>query len=169
MTKMLLASLALTAALALFANRVCGQVQCSTAIETFTRPYGTLAADADDGQPILPNIYDPQAVKRPKRLPWLQGFYNVYGDDVESLNFSVQYHSADRLHVEITPTYIGHENQSGFVPPADVMRAASLDTEAAHKISMNDLYFTWGNSPSFWIKVMRNSNSDVLLTRQTRS
>lgn len=70
---MLLASLALTAALALFANRVCGQVQCSTAIETFTRPYGTLAADADDGQPILPNIYDPQAVKRPKRLPWLQG------------------------------------------------------------------------------------------------
>lgn len=179
--RIILISLALTATLVLFANRIYDPAQCSTATEISFRPHGTLAADADDGQPILPTIYNPQAVNAQSACPGYRasnvtstqfGFSailtlagkacNVYGDDIHSLNISVQYQSADRLHVEITPTYIGHENQSWFVPPAGVMRAAHLDTDAAQTVPMNDLHLTWGNDPSFWIKVVRKSNSDVL-------
>ncbi len=147
--------------------------KCSTSIG----PWGSLAADADDGQPVLPNIYDPQAVNAQSVCPGYKasnvkqnnlGFTatltlagkacNVYGDDVDSLQLTVEHQSADRSHVEITPTYIGKNNESWFVPPADVMAQASIDSDAAQTAGANDFDITWGNDPSFWIKVTRKSN-----------
>lgn len=147
--------------------------KCSTTIG----PWGTLAADADDGQPVLPNIFDPQAVNAQSVCPGYKAnnikhtslgisatltlagnACNVYGDDVDSLQFSVEYQSADRVHIEISPTFIGKNNESWFVPPADIMAAAPTDSDAEHTASMNDLDFTWGNEPTFWIKMTRKSN-----------
>lgn len=155
--------------------------QPATTCSTSIGPWGTLAADADDGQPILPNIYDPNAANAQSVCPGYKagnvqhnqfGFTatltlagdpcNVYGDDVESLDLAVEYQSADRMHVEISPTYIGKNNESWFVPPADIVAAASRDTDAEHTVPMNDLNITWGNEPSFWIKVTRKSNSKSL-------
>ena len=146
-----------------------------------TRPYGTLPPNADVGAPILPNILDPQAKNPQSMCPGYKASNvkrnaygltanlalagkacNVYGDDVDSLQLSVQYQSADRVKVEITPTYIGSKNESWFVPPASIMGAAILDSDAAHTVPLNDLEFTYGNQPSFWMKVLRKSNSDVL-------
>jgi alpha-glucosidase len=147
---------------------------CSTSIG----PWGTLAADADDGQPVLPNIFDPSAKNAQNVCPGYKASNlknnslgitatltlagdacNVYGDDVDSLQLTVEYQSSDRLHVEIAPTYIGKNNESWFVPPASIMAAASADSNASSSMSMNDLELTWGNEPSFWIKVTRKSNS----------
>lgn len=154
--------------------------KCSTSIG----PWGTLAANADDGQPVLPNIFDPHAVNAQNVCPGYKagnvkqnslGFTatltlagtacNVYGDDVDSLQLTVEYQSADRSHIEITPTFIGKNNESWFVPPADIMAAASIDADAEQTASGNDLEFTWGNEPSFWIKVTRKSNGKSPLIR----
>lgn len=153
-----------------------------TATKTATsRPYGTLPPDADVGQNILPNILDPKAVNPQSVCPGYKASdikrndygltgtltlagskCNVYGDDIESLQLSVQYQSSDRVNVQIWPTYIGSKNESWFVPPASIMRAATLDSNAAHTVPLNDLEFSYGNEPSFWMKMIRKSNSDVL-------
>jgi alpha-glucosidase len=83
---------------------------------------------------------------------------NVYGDDVESLQLTVEFQSADRSHIEIFPTYIGKNNESWFVPPADIMAAASIDADAEQTAAQNDLELTWGNEPTFWMKMTRKSN-----------
>ena len=152
----------------------------SASTVTGLKPFGTLPPDADNGQPILPNIFDPKAVNaqsvcpgykvaKVSRQPYgltatlnLAGrACNVYGDDVESLTLTMQYQSGDRMHLEIAPTYVGSKNQSWFYPPPQ-LRSASLDPDAANTVPLNDLEFVYGDSPSFWMKVIRKSNSDVL-------
>lgn len=171
------------AGLALLSSLVVAASTSATGTTTATSvvPYHTQPADEDDGQPILPNIYDPQAVNPQTVCPGYKASNvtreafgisatltlagsacNVYGDDVESLQLNVQYQSADRVHVEIAPTYIGPRNQSWFAPPADILHAATLDADAENTVPLNDLDFTWGNDPSFWMKMLRKSNSEVL-------
>ena len=127
---------------------------------------------------MLPNIFDPHAVNAQDVCPGYKagnvkqtrfGFTatltlagnacNVYGDDVDSLQLTVEYQSADRSHVEISPTFIGKNNESWFVPPADIVAAASVDVDAENTGPTNDLEFAWGNEPTFWMKVTRKSNS----------
>ena len=139
--------------------------------------WGTLAANADDGQPVLPNIFDPHAVNAQNVCPGYKagnvkqtrfGFTatltlagnacNVYGDDIDSLQLNVEYQSADRSHIEISPTYVGKNNESWFTPPADIVAAASIDADAESTGPTNGLEFTWGNEPSFWMKMTRKSN-----------
>lgn len=172
-------ALALLCPLALAASS--STVVASATAGNSLRPYGTIAPNADDGQPVIANIYDPQAVDPQavcsgykasdvthqayglKATLTLAGQpCNVYGDDVESLDLTVQYQSADRVHVEIAPTYMTSGNQSWFVPPAGVVRAATLDADANSTVPLNDLEFVYGNSPSFWMKMLRKSTSEVL-------
>jgi len=124
------------AGLAFFSSFATAASVSATGTPTATNivPYHTQAADEDDGQPILPKIYDPKAVNPQTVCPGYKASNvtreafglsatltltgsacNVYGDDIESLQLNVQYQSADRVHVEIAPTYIGLQNQSWFV------------------------------------------------------
>ncbi|KAI0475622.1 family 31 glycosyl hydrolase [Xylariaceae sp. FL0804] len=145
---------------------------------TAVEPYGTLPADVDDGQPIIPNILDPEAVDAQTVCPGYKASNvthddfglsatltlagaacNIYGDDVESLQLRVEYQSADRLHVEIAPTYIGPENATWFEPPAGILGAAPGPDAP---LTGTDLEFAWGNEPSFWMRVVRRSNGEAL-------
>lgn len=149
--------------------------KCSTSI----RPWGTLAADADNGQPVLPNVFDPHAMNAQDVCPGYKasntaqtriGFTatlslagkacNVYGDDIDSLQLTVEYQSVDRSHILISPTFIGKNNESWFVPPAEIVAAATVDADAERTGPRNDLDFTWGNEPSFWMKMTRKSNGE---------
>ncbi len=89
------------------------------------RAIPTLDSSISNTPPVLPNIFDPQAVNAQTVCPGytasnvvnnMYGFTarlalagkacNVYGTDIESLNLIVQYQSANRLSVKITPTYL---------------------------------------------------------------
>lgn len=90
------------------------------------RPIPTLHPSIEDVPGIyVPNIYDPEALDAQEECPGYIasgvqkdefGFSahlklagkpcNVYGTDVEDLNLTVQYQSAERLSVSIVPTYL---------------------------------------------------------------
>ncbi|PBP23596.1 glycoside hydrolase family 31 protein [Diplocarpon rosae] len=152
----------------------------ATSTESF-RSIFTVPADADDSVPLIPSIYDSQAVNAQDVCPgytatnlvrtpygWtallsLAGeACNVYGTDVDALNLTIEYQSADRLHVEITPAYIGPSNTSWFVLPGVLIDKPTLDPDAASATLDNDLNFVWSNEPSFSFAVLRRSTGDVL-------
>lgn len=89
---------------------------------------------------------------------------NVYGTDVEALTLTVEFQSSDRLHVEITPTYIGPYNSSWFTLPEDLIPKPGLDSDASATIFDNDLEFVWSNTPSFSFQIIRQSSGDVLFS-----
>ena len=89
---------------------------------------------------------------------------NVYGTDVDALNLTVEYQSGDRLHVEITPTYIDSSNSSWFVLPEVLVEKPSIDADANSTIPDNDLNFIWSNDPTFSFTVIRQSTGDVLFS-----
>lgn len=141
----------------------------------------TIPASANNGEPVLPNIVDPHAVDAQTVCPGYKissvkhGRHNVtatlrlagapcnvYGDDVDDLQLRVQYQSADRLHVEIEPTYIGPNNQTWFVPPESQLRKARSDREVSSAFDDNDLEFVYGDDPTFWMKVIRKSNGETI-------
>lgn len=183
----------LRASLALLAVRL-GSVSAQTST-TFGAASGSsttasyrqlfsLPPDADDGQPVLPNINDPQAVNAQTACPGYKATNiqqqqygmtatltlagsacNAYGTDVDSLDLSVQQQSGDRLNVEIKPTYTDASNISWYEPP-DIVHKPTLDPDASQTVPMNDLNFTWGNDPSFWFSIVRKSNNDTLFTTQ---
>jgi len=85
----------------------------------------TVPASSDEGAHLLPNVLDPEAVDAQTVCPGYKasnvvrnafGFSatlslagepcNVYGTDIDSLNLTVQYQSADRLNVYIYPSNI---------------------------------------------------------------
>ena len=89
------------------------------------RPEFTVPASADVGQTLLPNIQDPEAVDVQSVCPgYLAGDVasndlgftatltlagkgcNIYGNDVETLNLTVEVQSADRMNVYITPAVV---------------------------------------------------------------
>lgn len=101
-----------------------GTVTINGTASTF-RPIFTVPAAADVGANIIPNIQDPQAVDAQTVCPGYvasdvkrtaYGFSgtlslagkacNVYGTDIQTLTLTVQYQSADRLSVNISPAQI---------------------------------------------------------------
>ncbi|KAI6713847.1 hypothetical protein JHW43_003604 [Diplocarpon mali] len=159
----------------------------ATSTESF-RSIFTVPADSDVSVPLIPNIHDSEAVNAQDicpgytasnvvRTPYgltalliLAGeACNVYGTDVDTLNLTVEYQSSDRLHVEVTPTYIGPANSSWFVLPSVLVDKPTLDPDAASTTLDNDLNFVWSNVPSFSFTVIRRSTGDVLFdTRGTK-
>ena len=147
------------------------------------RPEFTVPAAADVGAPLIPTINDPEA-KDPQALcPGYTasqvvnnelGFSasltlagpacNVYGNDIENLNFSVEWQSASRLSIRILPTYLDSSNESYYVLDQHTVPQPQADLDAASSIVGSDLSFTWSNSPSFSFSVYRASTSDMLFT-----
>jgi alpha-glucosidase len=82
----------------------------------------TIPASADEGANLLPNVVDPAAVDAQDACPGYKASQvqedergltavltlagdrcNVYGNDIEVLNLKVEYQSANRLAVNISP------------------------------------------------------------------
>ncbi|KAI2783821.1 glycoside hydrolase family 31 protein [Daldinia loculata] len=137
----------------------------------------------DVGQPIIPNIVDPQAINPQTVCPGYvasnvkntsNGFTadltlageacNVYGTDIEALSLTVEYQAVDRLHVEILPRYVGTENYTWFILPEELIPKPQI--EENFDSSDSDLEFAWSNEPTFSFKVTRRSTSDVLFTTE---
>ena len=95
------------------------------------RPQFTVPATADEGATLIANIYDPAAIDAQTVCPGYTGLNfkrtvngltatltlagahcNVYGNDVDSLNLTVEYQSDSRLAVNIKSTYLDASNWS---------------------------------------------------------
>jgi alpha-glucosidase len=180
-----------TAALAvsslLFASFTSVFAQTSTTASadatTSFRAIFTVPAAAQNGLNVLPNINDPQAVNAQDicpgytasnivRTPYgltadlqLAGSAcNVYGTDIEALNLIVEYQASDRLHVEITPTYVDSSNSSWYVLSEALVPKPTIDADANSTALDTDLNFVWSNDPTFSFSVIRQSTGDVLFS-----
>lgn len=150
--------------------------------ETF-RPLFTVPPEADIGVPLVANILDEEAIdaqtvcpgysgSNVKRTPYgltatltLAGeACNVYGTDVEVLNLTVEYQSADRLAVRIVPAILDGTNITQYLLPTDLVHQPTVDEDAQSTILDNDLSFVWSNDPSFSFSVIRSSTGDTLFS-----
>lgn len=148
---------------------------------TSYRAIFTVPTDADAGQPVLPNIVDPEAVDVQTVCPGYTasnvqnsatGFMasldiagpdcTVYGNDIHNLTLTVEYQAADRLNIQIQPRYIGPENETWFILPETlVSRPASTGNASS---STSDFDVSWTNDPTFSFTVTRKSTNDTLFT-----
>lgn len=145
----------------------------------------SVPSSADYGQPILPNIRNETAINAQDVCPGYRalgidryplGFTarltlagqacNAYGTDIDMLNLSVQYQSADRLEVEIGPTYIDSSNTSHYITPPESLNKPGPDIDAEQSVLLNELLLLWGNEPSFWFKVVRKPTGEELFSTQ---
>ncbi|KAL8867462.1 MAG: hypothetical protein Q9174_005651, partial [Haloplaca sp. 1 TL-2023] len=147
------------------------------------RPIFTVPTEADVGAPLLPNINDPNATDAQTVCPGYNASdvqrtaygltatlnlvgpaCNAYGTDIETLNLTVEYQSADRLAVRIVPAYIDAVNSSQFILPTQLVPQPTVDADADTSVLSNELSFTWSNDPTFSFSVYRQSNGDVLFS-----
>ncbi|KAH6664232.1 glycosyl hydrolases family 31-domain-containing protein [Halenospora varia] len=150
---------------------------------TSYRSIFTLPADVDASVPLLPNIYDTQAVNAQDVCPGYTASNvrrtaygltaslslagpacNVYGTDVDALNLTVEYQSSDRLHIQITPAYVDSSNSSFYALPEVLIPKPTVDSDANSTTLDNDLNFSWSNDPTFSFTVIRQSTGDVLFS-----
>lgn len=153
----------------------------STASSTSSAAYHqfTIPASVNTGQIMIANIDDPQAVNAQSVCPGYKASNvkynarglsatlslagnpcNVYGTDVDSLDFSVEYLAKDRLNVQITPSHIDASNASWYQLPESLVPRPKADKGAT--VSNGDLEISWCNEPSFSFKVTRKATGDVL-------
>lgn len=102
---------------------------------------------------------------------------NVYGSDVDVLNLKVEYQSKDRLAINISPKYLVRmvsgvrdthrltihqdaSNTSHYIVPESLIPRPHA--EESHDDL--DLAFAWGDDPSFWFTVTRQSTGDVIFS-----
>ncbi|KUI70834.1 Alpha-glucosidase [Cytospora mali] len=156
-----------------------------TATTTSYREVFTIPADADVGEPLLPNIVDPEAVDVQTVCPGYTasnfqnssaGFTadlelagsacNVYGTDVEYLALTVEYQTADRLHIEIQPRYIGPENETWFILPEAIVPKPAVSASGDTTADGSDFEISWTNDPTFSFTVKRKSTGDALFTTE---
>lgn len=154
-----------------------------SAVATTFRPVFTVPADADIGAPVLPNIIDPEAVDAQSVCPGYKGSdvvtkptgltatlslagkaCNVYGTDIETLNLTVEYQSADRLAVKISPAVLDSSNATQYYLPDYIVQQPKADSDAAAASLTSDLDFIWSNVPTFSFSVVRKSTGDVLFS-----
>jgi alpha-glucosidase len=148
---------------------------------TSFRPIFTIPSSVENSLPLLPNVKDPDAVNAQDVCPGYTASHvtrtpsgltaflslagdacNVYGTDVDFLNLTVEYQSSDRLHIEITPTYIDASNSSWFILPPQLVDKPTIDADADLTSLDNDLDFIWKNDPTFAFTVIRQSTGHVL-------
>lgn len=139
----------------------------------------TLPPSADIGANLIANVDDPEAIHAQSACPGykasnvkhsLRGLTatlylagnacNAYGNDVDSLNFSVEYLAKDRLNILITPTHVDSSNASWFQLSEDLVPRAKAEKRASSAVS--DIEVEISNDPSFSFKVTRTATNDVL-------
>lgn len=150
---------------------------------TSYRPIFTVPAEADVGAPILPNILDPEAIDAQTVCPGYAGSNvvrtgsgltatltlagkacNVYGTDIETLNLTVEYQSADRLSVKISPAVLDASNATQYNLPNSLLMQPTIESDASSTSLENDLNFVWSNDPTFSFSIYRVSTGDVLFS-----
>ena len=153
------------------------------AVSTSSKPVFTVPSFADNGALVLPNVKDPQAKDAQDVCPGytasnvardplgltatltLAGSAcNVYGNDIQSLNLTVQYQSADRLAIRITPAVIDASNFSYYNLPSYIVHQPTPDADANSTTLSSDLNFVWSNDPTFSFSVYRVSTGDALFS-----
>ncbi|KAI9806522.1 MAG: hypothetical protein M1833_003709 [Piccolia ochrophora] len=173
----------LTALTLLYTQRARGQASSTSA--THSRPIFTVPPEADVGQNVLANVRDPEAVDAQSVCPGYTAANvvrttsgltadlslagdacNVYGTDIDSLSLIVEYQSQDRLHVEIVPARLDDSNSSQYILSETLVRKPRVDPDAGSLTIDNDLNFVWGNEPSFYFSVLRQSTGDVLFSTE---
>ena len=154
-----------------------------TGTPTSFRPIFTVPSAADVGATLLPNVMDPEAKDAQAVCPGYKasnvvsnalGFTaslslagapcNVYGNDIETLNLTVEYQSADRLAVRILPAVIGSSNHSYYILNEDIVPQPKAGSDAENTSVNNDLAFTWSNDPTFSFSIYRHSTGDALFS-----
>ncbi|KAI5859541.1 glycoside hydrolase family 31 protein [Durotheca rogersii] len=144
----------------------------------------TAEDESDVGQPVIPNVIDPEAVNPQSVCPGYTASNvrttnngltadltlagdacNVYGTDIEALSLTVEYQAADRLHVEILPRYVGPENYTWFILPEELIPKPHAEGDDDYA-SRSDLEFSWNNEPTFSFKITRKSSQDVLFSTE---
>ena len=132
---------------------------------------------------MIPNIQDPQAKDAQDVCPGytasnvarnslgltatltLAGSAcNIYGNDIDTLNLTVQHQSADRLAIRITPALIDASNFSYYHLPSYIVHQPTPDTDASSTSLSSDLNFVWSNDPTFSFSVYRVSTGDALFS-----
>ena len=156
------------------------------AIDTGTpRVELSVPGSADDGEPRIPNIIDPLAKDAQTVCPGYKasnvetsntGFTatltiagsncQVYGNDVETLAFSVSYQAKDRLNVKIQPSYLTAENETWFILPEYINPSPRTEPSSGNATLNNGLSFYWTNYPSFGFRVVRDSTGDTLFNTE---
>lgn len=155
----------------------------ASAIATTFKPVFTVPTDADNGAPLLPNIFDPEAADAQSVCPGYKGSNvvttalgltatltlagkacNVYGTDLETLNLIVEYQSEDRLAVKISPPVVDSSNATQYILPEYIVQQPKADADAAVARLMSDLDFIWSNVPTFSFSVVRKSTADVIFS-----
>ncbi|KAL8701098.1 MAG: hypothetical protein Q9224_000656, partial [Gallowayella concinna] len=149
------------------------------------RPIFTVPSDVDTGATLIPNINDPEAKDAQTLCPGYNATNvqrtalgltailtlagsacNVYGTDIETLNLTVEYQSADRLAVRIVPSYLDASNSSQHILPTEFVHQPTIDTNAGMSTLTNDLSFVWSNDPTFSFSVYRKSTGDTLFSTE---
>lgn len=152
---------------------------------TSSKSVFTVPSDAQNGASILPNIKDPEAVDAQSVCPGysasnvvrtISGLTatlklagtacNLYGTDIETLNLTVEYQSADRLAVKISPAVIDSSNVSQYIIPDNIVQRPSTDPDADASSLTSDLEFVWSNKPTFSFGVIRVSTGDKLFSTE---
>lgn len=152
---------------------------------TSSKSVFTVPSDAQNGASILPNIKDPEAVDAQSVCPGysasnvvrtISGLTatlklagtacNLYGTDIETLNLTVEYQSADRLAVKISPAVIDSSNASQYIIPDNIVQRPSTDPDADASSLTSDLEFVWSNKPTFSFGVIRVSTGDKLFSTE---
>lgn len=150
---------------------------------TSFRTLFTVPASASAGANILPNILDPEAVDAQSVCPGYTALNvvrtpygltatlelagkacNLYGTDVETLNLTVQYQSADRLSVRVNPAFVDASNATQYLLPSHLIYQPTLDADANSTSLTNDLQFVWSNNPTFSFSLFRISTGDTLFS-----
>ena len=135
------------------------------------------------GANLIPNIQDPQAKDAQDICPgynasdvarnplgWTATLTlagpacNVYGNDIETLNLTVEYQSADRLAIGITPASIDASNSSYYNLPSYIVPQPTPDIDATSTSLSSDLHLVWSNDPTFSFSVYRVSTGDELFS-----
>lgn len=90
----------------------------------------------------------------------------MYGTDIETLNLTVEYQSADRLSVRIVPAYVDASNSSQYILPTELVHQPTIDADAESSSLTNDLSFVWNNDPTFSFSIFRKSTGDTLFSTE---
>ena len=153
------------------------------ATTTSSKSVFTVPSDAQSGASILPNIKDPEAVDAQSVCPGYSAYNvvrtnsgltatlklagtacNLYGTDIETLNLTVEYQSADRLAVKISPAVIDSSNASQYIIPDNIVQRPTADSDVDASSLTSDLEFVWSNKPTFSFSVLRVSTGDILFS-----
>ncbi|KAL9000197.1 MAG: hypothetical protein Q9169_001099 [Polycauliona sp. 2 TL-2023] len=116
---------------------------------TSLRSIFTVPAEADAGASLIPNIDDPEAVDPQTDCPGYDASNvkrtasgltatltlagqacNVYGTDIENLDLTVEYQSADRLAVRLVPSNVDPSNSSQYLLPTEFVHQPTVDADA---------------------------------------